>query len=112
MIEVASGKVQPGFSYGPGDIFLWDRTSQDVYAFFGAHERGSNSLAFSPDGRLLASGGGDQIFVWDVLGRQIKKTFQIPETGNSFEAEHLAFSPDGRLLASGGADIIRLWRVE
>src|SRR5262249_8942167 len=53
-------------------------------------------LAFSPDGRTLASSGGGGILqLWEVATRREICRFQTPEAG----LKSLAFSPDGRLLA-------------
>jgi WD40 repeat protein len=66
-------------------------------------------LAFSGDGRFLASGdAGGMIYVWDAATLRV----QTALTGHRGPVNALAFAPDGRMLASGGHDkIVRLWDV-
>jgi WD40 repeat protein len=68
------------------------------------------SVAFSPDGKTLASGDYDKnIILWDVKTGQSIYTL----SGHSDIVRILAFSPDGKKLASGSADTtIILWDVE
>jgi hypothetical protein len=65
------------------------------------------SVAFSPDGRLLASGGGDKtVRLWDPATGEHQRAL----VGHTSQVQALAFSPDGRLLASGSWDhTVRLW---
>jgi RNA polymerase sigma factor (sigma-70 family) len=67
-------------------------------------------LALSPDGKVLASGGSDQlIHLWDI---QERKEIGILE-GHSGYIYSVNFSPDGKTLASCGYDkSIRLWDVK
>lgn len=74
------------------------------------HKDRVNSVRFSPDDRLLASGGDDKkIRLWSVENRQLLHTFEI---GHQDAVTSLEFSQDGNLLASGSRDrSLRLWEV-
>jgi hypothetical protein len=66
------------------------------------------SVAFSPDGQILASDSGDKtIWLWDL--RQ-PTAAPVVLRGHETGVSSVAFSPDGQTLASGNGDnTIRLW---
>jgi WD40 repeat protein len=70
------------------------------------------SLAFSPDGNILASGtAGGKIILWNMVDRLDPQRLAALE-GHKFEVVSLAFSPDGKILASGSDDkTFILWDV-
>src|SRR5262249_29258056 len=63
------------------------------------------SLAFSPDGKTLASGGDNKaVVLWAIPTGKERRRIAVPES----EIDVIAFSPDGRVLATGGKQV-RLW---
>lgn len=73
------------------------------------HSGRVNSVAFSPDGQLVASGSDEHsIRLWDVRTGKLLRTL----TGHADRVYSVVFSPDGQLLASGSKDTtVKLWDV-
>ncbi len=75
-----------------------------------AHGGAVLSTAFSPDGRLFATGGADRTpRIWQVQPRRLLLSL----TGHTGSAAAVAFSPDGQTLVSGSYDgSARIWDVQ
>lgn len=80
-------------------IKLWDVRSGGLIRTLSGHTGLVNSLAFSPNSRILASGSNDKtVNLWDVSSGEIKG--RLGEFAGEIAA--VDFSTDGRLLAIGG----------
>ena len=91
-----------------GVVHLWETaTGKERCHFEGLRQVAA--VAFSPDGKRLAAGGGDEVRVWDLTtGKELR---QLPGFGIN-QVLSVAFSPDGRTLASvGGNQPVWIWEV-
>jgi WD40 repeat protein len=86
-------------------VKVWDPGSGElIHSLNDGH---AVRLAFSPDGRILAGGMGNSVFLWDSFAGEFMGALK-KDSGNMF-AVRVAFSPDGRLLASSDGADIDLW---
>jgi WD40 repeat protein len=105
--------ISPSNVFAAGQI---KETKIPVYASLAAGND-VRCIAFSPDGKLLASGNGDNgnysldysIKLWDVSSGQLIRKFD----GHSKTVNEVVFSTNGKLLASAASDgTIRIWDVD
>ncbi|CAM2070290.1 Non-specific serine/threonine protein kinase [Sulfidibacter corallicola] len=89
---------------------LWDLSSGERKAALSGHSAEIRGIAFSPDGKTLASASGDRkILLWDVQSGTQKAAL----SGHEGTVWSVAFSPDGHTLASASLDrTILLWDIQ
>jgi WD40 repeat protein len=101
--------IATGAGYTDKTIKLWNPENVQPIGELIGHQAWICTLAFSPDGTLLASSSADQtIRLWDT------KTWTEMATlrGHEDEVYSLAFSSDGRRIITGGKDgSVRLWQI-
>jgi WD40 repeat protein len=101
---VAAGRGNQIFVYDAGSgklvrtLLAPGLKTRDGKAVQAAHLSLVESMAFSPDGRYLASGSFREVNLWDVQTGALRQKL----TGFAHNVVALAFSADGKLLATGG----------
>ena len=92
---------------GPGRLKVWDVPTGTLKHDLVGHNDHAYAVAFSPDGRRLASAGrwlkkgefGNGVIIWNPrTGTQIHRLIRTTASGGT---RSIAFSPDSRLLAMG-----------
>jgi WD40 repeat protein len=99
----------PSYGLAVRLIKLWDPESGRLLQTLEGHSDSVNSVAFSADGKLLASGSYDRtIKLWDTESGRLLQTLE----GNSDSVNSVAFSADGKQLASSHDRTVKLWDPE
>ena len=102
--------VDTGGTIGRTSFELFNVSTQDNLIATLEGQGWVSSVAFSPDGATLASGGFNTVKLWDVATRKNIATLE----GNTGWVNSVAFSPDGAMLASGAGGeerTVKLWDV-
>ena len=113
IVYSSDGTTIAGVSGFPaGIVRLWNVETGRIRKTFTEHSSLINSVAFSPDGTTLASGGDHgTLFLWNLATGSLAKALLKPYTLDAVVS--VAYSPDGTTLASAtkGPDRVYLWDV-
>lgn len=92
------------------EIRLWDVDTSRQIAVMPAPGGGVIALAFSPDGKTLASGSWDgKILIWDLASHRLLSVISVGRWGPNINA--LVFAPDNITLACLASGTVHLWDI-
>ncbi len=108
-----NGRVLAGVSnnYGYGGqayLTLWDMNTFEQLTTIETNS-GSVSVSFNPNGDIMAIGGAEEIYLWEIPTSDISEIADHEShrlEGHIGEVQSVAFSPDGRFLASASVDLL------
>lgn len=96
-------------SDSPGNVYVWNLSGGSPFIIKGASVNSTlQTVAFSPNGKMLAIADRSDVRLWDVATRK----FSGQLNGSNMSPQAIAFSPDGATLAVGnGNGNIYLWNL-
>lgn len=105
--SVSEDSASSRFKKHEKSIKIWNIATGEIVKRFEMATQTINSIAFSPNGRFLVSGGDDKLVcIWDIFGGIKIRQFE----GHASPVTCVSFSPDGLTIASGSHDgTLRLW---
>ena len=110
--RLLGGWPAPGLGLEDLTARIWDLATGEARAVLRGHTDIVRAVAFSPDGRRLASIGRDPVArIWDAGTGMLVTTLR----GHAAGIHSLAYRPDGKVVATGGDfpdSTVRLWDAE
>lgn len=93
---------------GDGNVRIFELPTVTEIACFAAHAQSANCVSWSPDGKLLLSGGKDaHLVVWDAQ-QNYAQLESIP--AHNYAIYSIVWSPDGNYFATGSRDkTVKIW---
>ncbi len=104
---IATAGLEAGRDGGSADLRLWNAKTGELVRHLSGHDAGIAGVAFSPDGKLLASVDLDHLGkVWSTADGELVSEL----VWHKGPIRGVAFSPDGKWVATASADkTVRLW---
>src|SRR5262249_35774068 len=102
--------VALGYFFGRANLEVRDLKIGKVLFRGTGHTSPPVAMAFSPDGKYLATGDSSQsdLIVWDLEKKNVTKRINSAHSGS---IQCLVFSPDGKFLFSGSSDrTVKIWK--
>ena len=88
-------------------LFCVNSSAEFPHQFLFGHPGRALAVAFSLDGKWLASGGANEILVWEIGVNEPMYTL----TGHTGKVQDLGFRPDGNLVSASLDGTVRLWNI-